>query len=468
MQVDASDSTRRYLATSLLMGSCKEAQIHGDVRLADNVELIMVNPQLRGTYTPHSKAPIVDMLGKLATHCNASSWIWMDMGHASPPSSSCAIAPRTKSTPYRVPAPLPHPADSLGEEENDELQRALKASKELLEEQRHLQAQSELDLARAMQLSVEDDRLAKAVQASLAAAVAPVAVVDGPTDHIESPSEPLISTNVAEASTEMEHVLKVSHGDDLRRLRICLPRASGPGDISAAIETAVCKSFGLPSIGHCLKYEDEDGDKCTLVTATVADYMSLCQGAALKKVWICDMHQQTIAHYPELAPACTAGAVPFAEAGACSPDSEEQAPSTEEASPSIEEAAVSEKVAVDSAEDSVTLANMLAPEVSLPSADANVLAAEEVSSLTKASAGCADVSSVTLSSDVEVLATAEAISFLTEAPAISSSSEVLQFSMDTPPASPRVCVEALQSATRIEDEYEDDCVAWTFVAECAE
>merc|ERR1719502_602653 len=44
-----------------------------------------------------------------------------------------------------------------------------------------------------------------------------------------------------------------------------------------------------------LKYEDEDGDRCTLVEATLSDYLSAAKGNVLPKIWLHETDNASVA-----------------------------------------------------------------------------------------------------------------------------------------------------------------------------
>jgi len=89
------------------------------------------------------------------------------------------------------------------------------------------------------------------------------------------------------SSEQVQYVLKASLNNDVRRFRLSWPSAASGEEIINAICDAVQRSFDLPMAEHCLKYEDDDGDFCTLVKLTVVDYLSSRQGSTLKKVFVC-------------------------------------------------------------------------------------------------------------------------------------------------------------------------------------
>jgi len=79
-----------------------------------------------------------------------------------------------------------------------------------------------------------------------------------------------------------QYTLKISLGDDRRRLPIKWANGASPEEVYAAIQSAVCTAFRwlLPkSAGFALKYKDDDGDLCTLCPDTLKDCLSFaCDG----------------------------------------------------------------------------------------------------------------------------------------------------------------------------------------------
>lgn len=70
--------------------------------------------------------------------------------------------------------------------------------------------------------------------------------------------------------------LKVEFEGDLRRFRLRLEDEDAPASKIRAIHEAICKGFtlgeDLPPL--ILKYKDEEGDACTLVEATIEDFLA--------------------------------------------------------------------------------------------------------------------------------------------------------------------------------------------------
>lgn len=283
-----------------------EAHIHGDVKLSEDIGLIMVNPlALHHRLCSESASPIVE---KLAEHCKAA-FVWMDI--VRPEEQEPLLGHRT-ATSYSAPHPLPAAgpeaarrvefqdeddeipaAPAAGpkgahhvefQDEDEELQAALKASLQFADDERRFYAQSEAQ------------ELALALEASAPSAPAELQVLEPLIDLTQDLLGPLLEREafVAEAScadalvgSSSEYTLKASLGTDVRRFRVSWCSAASAQEIASAIQASVDRTFDLEMTEHCLKYEDEDGDLCTLVAATVQDYLSSGQGSALKKVHVC-------------------------------------------------------------------------------------------------------------------------------------------------------------------------------------
>jgi len=87
------------------------------------------------------------------------------------------------------------------------------------------------------------------------------------------------SSSLADESSEgcRQYTLKVSFGDDRRRLPIAWSRHASSQEVCASMHAAVGTGFGslLPeSAGLSLRYKDNDGDLCTLCAETLQDCLS--------------------------------------------------------------------------------------------------------------------------------------------------------------------------------------------------
>lgn len=82
-------------------------------------------------------------------------------------------------------------------------------------------------------------------------------------------------------------VLKVSLGQEVRRLRVALPDSLEGAAWLQEVRAAVAQGFGLtPTAASSdslnLTYKDEEGDMCTLIEVTVPDCIILSGGSTLR------------------------------------------------------------------------------------------------------------------------------------------------------------------------------------------
>lgn len=271
------------------------------------------------------------------------------------------------------------------------------------------------------------------------------------------------SLALVDSSDQTDYVLKASLDNDVRRFRLSWASTATPEEIATAIHAAVGKIFDLPMANHYLKYEDEDGDLCTLVKETVADYLSSCKGSVLKKVCVCRVPQE------ESSSSIVAIVQPIAESehgehssGNLSPQASGETPITVQ----DQVAAIKIQSLLRCRKARATLMLLRADEEAYAANMHRNAAATRIqaamrrkrvrreSELHKANTPKDDANSQksTEASDA----------------ADSPVSPVQQFSMVTPPSSPRGEAANQLRNSSIEDEYMDDYVAWTFVAEPAE
>merc|ERR1712070_201356 len=108
---------------------------------------------------------------------------------------------------------------------------------------------------------------------------------------VETPSpchaEPSMETalEIALAPTTF-HVLKVLHESDMRRLRVQWAADASSIEVLAAVQSAVEDGFSLSDaeVSYILKYRDDEGDLCTLVEGTVADFLQVAGQAKAFKI----------------------------------------------------------------------------------------------------------------------------------------------------------------------------------------
>jgi len=99
------------------------------------------------------------------------------------------------------------------------------------------------------------------------------------------------SASSASSALSAALVLKVSLGEDMRRLRVAVGQDSSEAEWLSAVQVAVQQGFGLsPAVaevggGLVLKYKDDEGDLCTLAKATVGDFLSFSQCSATPRLF---------------------------------------------------------------------------------------------------------------------------------------------------------------------------------------
>jgi hypothetical protein len=139
---------RSFGRDSQVLQKYKEAQIHGPVKLADHVELIMAHPSLHG---PEHR----DMLRQLSAVCNAQV-VWIEDGRirTDPVDDGIAVSTHSES-PDAVSSVSP--AGSPGHDAGDDVARAIEASRILAEEEKKyadsLAALEASELEQALELS---------------------------------------------------------------------------------------------------------------------------------------------------------------------------------------------------------------------------------------------------------------------------------------------------------------------------
>jgi len=166
----------------------KEAQIHGEVRLADHVELIMLHPSLRASTSSSSSS----MLDLLSERCGCAPIVWMEASDGSSNPSGMegghefdekgdydgTGGDAVSSAGYLPPAaPVMERDASALPSEDEDLMQAIAASQLIARESRTAKEVAELaeaeELEQAMELSksliAEEDEIASAIRASLSA-----------------------------------------------------------------------------------------------------------------------------------------------------------------------------------------------------------------------------------------------------------------------------------------------------------
>jgi len=81
-------------------------------------------------------------------------------------------------------------------------------------------------------------------------------------------------------------VLKMEFRKEIYRVLISWYELAREEEIMAVIDGAVHDCFGLQMKEYYLKYQDNEGDMCTLVKPTVWDYLKMRQGSRMRKLFV--------------------------------------------------------------------------------------------------------------------------------------------------------------------------------------
>jgi len=130
----------------------------------------------------------------------------------------------------------------------------------------------------------EDDELARAIAASLTTGHEAKAARSRSSDELAEAVAASLGTAVSCTET-VQRILKITFGDDTRRTRLSWPACTNAQDVIAAIHVAVMEVYdtvALNSTEPILQYMDEDGDVCSLVAATLQDFLTFAQGDVLR------------------------------------------------------------------------------------------------------------------------------------------------------------------------------------------
>jgi len=302
------------------------------------------------------------------------------------------------------------------------------------------------------------------------------------------------------SSEQVQYVLKASLNNDVRRFRLSWPSAASGEEIINAICDAVQRSFDLPMAEHCLKYEDDDGDFCTLVKLTVVDYLSSRQGSTLKKVFVCRKEptadigastgpsvsseatlseaasQMSIANEEEEVQAATRRQAEDEEAAAKKRSEEEAARkrrAEDEAKKQLEEEIAAKIVEAElAAKRNAAALKIQSLERGHRAKVRRSGAASRIQALVRGhwsrkeeqqkAEGTKGIQEIF----EDTRGIQEPSCEMEEADPLTPTLQ--EFSMVTPPDSPRGESAEPAAASSIEDEYKDEYIAWTFVAEPAE
>jgi len=325
--------TRRVLGRdSEVIRHYKEAQIHGEVRLSDHVELIMAHPSLKSDC---HKA----MLKRLSDRCQAQV-VWIetdgigssydapyasDSGHddddepvVEPPRDAerskeeeeLALAIEVSSLEAQEASRV---AEALKTAEDTDLKEAMRQScagmarsgtwagdEEQELEDALMRSAAELHVASVDGILTEpgrkdtrnatasvtddDDDINQAIRASLAAAEDETSlrrscVVDEVDEDLARAIQASL-TSVRVEEVEEEHVLKASLDGDMRRLHSSWTSSAAAEDVVLAIRRAVRDGFNLKSMDEFdIEFEDSDGIMVRLTDSTVQDVPSTQHGS---------------------------------------------------------------------------------------------------------------------------------------------------------------------------------------------
>jgi hypothetical protein len=147
----------------------------------------------------------------------------------------------------------------------------------------------EKSLAVAMSLSTAQDEaqdrqdLALAIALSASLTGADVEEVDAQTNSCAEAMETSLCINAVATAT---WILKVTLGDDTRRLQTSWASDATPQQALESIVNAVEEGFGSSVVmsSFVFRYADEDGDMCSVVQSTIQDCLSFAQNNVLKLV----------------------------------------------------------------------------------------------------------------------------------------------------------------------------------------
>jgi len=319
-------STRRGLGRdSDVIRHYKEAQIHGEVRLSENVELIMAHPSLKSDC---HKA----MLKRLSKRCQAQV-VWIETGSIG--SATVYEAPYASDSDHDddgeplVESPkdtersreeeelalamevssleaqeASRAAEAVKTAEDSDLEEALRQSCAVTvrskawagEEERELEDASTRSAAEMQAASVDviftgtdhstslatddDDDLGRAIRASLATVEEETClrrscVADDPDDDLARAIQASLTSRVGE-----EHVLKGSLDGDTRRLQTSWQSGAAATEVILAVRRAVRDGFDLKSLeAFEMEFEDSNGIVVRLTDDTVQDLPSTHHGS---------------------------------------------------------------------------------------------------------------------------------------------------------------------------------------------
>lgn len=118
-----------------------------------------------------------------------------------------------------------------------------------------------------------------------------VTVTAATSSHSAVVEEEAVAETTLLAGTAVSRILKVTYGQDMRRLHVQWPSAAQSRDILGVIQNVIEDCFGLPSGSaappvYFLKYRDDEGDLCTLVEQTLRDFLDMSIQCASWKIYV--------------------------------------------------------------------------------------------------------------------------------------------------------------------------------------
>jgi hypothetical protein len=188
---------------------------------------------------------------------------------------------------------------------DEELKRALQASRETAQEERTYQGRLKDAMEQSKKESEDAEAIRLAIEASLASEEHRVTAIgiglglQATANLVNSSlrkSEPpqaqqrlMQSLEHQDDSVPIDHVVKVAFGNDVRRLRVAWRHDECATKVFECVKTAAEDSLGIsivPGLTHTLKYYDPDGDLCSLVEDTIVDFLDVHRKQSSFKVVI--------------------------------------------------------------------------------------------------------------------------------------------------------------------------------------
>jgi len=194
-------------------------------------------------------------------------------------------AGKKKSAALRCSAPQ---VTSVCREEEEQLAKAIQASKAAAQEEKANRASLNYALEKSQNEHEEADSLRRAMQASLLSEQERLFAIGlglQSTTHLvnitsSSPGKGSeiagLTACVTDFCEQTKHLLKVSFRSDLHRVHVQWRSNAPVGDVFASLRSAVEGAFGFTTDpAYVLKYYDNDGEFCTLVEDTTLDFLDI-------------------------------------------------------------------------------------------------------------------------------------------------------------------------------------------------